>query len=59
MGKIVEMFSPIQKAKLHLNRMKQCPFDRETVCVDSDGNSCYREGYCNYLGLEETQRNKL
>ena len=56
MGAIVEMFSPIQKSKLHLNSMKQCPFDEETICVDSDGNSCYKEGFCHYLELEEEQR---
>ena len=56
MGKIIKMLSSRTKAKLHLNMMRQCPFDQETLCVDCDGKTCYRKGYCNYLELEEEQR---
>lgn len=57
MAKIIEMFTPLQKAKLHLNSMQQCPFDEETMCIDSDGSKCYRKDFCNYLELDLNNEN--
>lgn len=60
--KEVDIKSQIEEAKEHLASMKPCPFDDSDdpddvgMCVDSDGDCCHRKGYCNYLGLEEKDR---